>query len=1159
MKMLFMRKFIRVAVVIFATAFAAGAQVNLQWEVRYDHPTAHFIDKAVEIELDAAGNTYVVGTSFNGANYDIRTIKYNNAGVEQWNVVYNGPGNGLDEAFGIALDASNDVFITGSAFNGGSDYDILTRKINGATGATMWTHLNTGTANYDAGRDITVDNTGRVIVVGYVSTGPTNLDVITMSFPNAGAAPTWTAIQDNTTSGSANDNDQAKAVVTDGSGNIYVAAHAENTTGTTYFDFWLLKYASGGGAPLINTEYNGVLNNYDTPSALALGADGHVVMVGQAYTNALDEYDYMTKKINGTTGAIIWTQFYAGDAEDLDKISAVATDASNNVYITGQSKSLATSEDYYTVKYNSAGTEQWNHRFSSAGLEFDSGTDLELSASGTYLYVTGYSYEAADNNDYTTVKYATATGNLEWSIQFDGPASLSDQALKLELDATENIYVTGNSHGGPTTNLDYSTIKYCQLVAVAETDTAICIGESVVLSVTGGTSPQWAVLSGDGTSLSCTSCASPTADPNVTTVYTASITSASGCVDYDTVTVTVNPLPTPTIYYDTPLDFCIGFDVELYTDTYASYSWSPGGATDSFLVVSTAGTYTVTVTDDNGCQNSTNETVSTYSLPPVDAGPSDDVCVGGSTVLGASGAVDYLWAVNPTLSLLTIPNPTATPTSDTWYYVTGEDVNGCEATDSVFINVNPLPTVSAGPDGGSVCLNDSIQLLATGAINYTWTFHPTLSDLDIADPWAQPTTLTEYFVAGEDANGCIDIDSVTISTINLPNIMILGDVDTAVCIGDSVQLTTTGGLAGSYVWDPSSDLSSLTISNPWASPAVDMDFAVEGTDINGCSNKDTITVVVNSLPAVSAGADDGFCIGDSIQLLATGAVDYLWNFHPSLSEVDIANPWATPVTSPINYTVTGTDANGCVNTDAVTISIYSLPTVNITGDDEICDNDSTQLTATGAVTYVWNFDFTLSNILIADPWATPVSDQWYYVTGFDVNGCEDTASHHISVLAAPPAPVITQDSCFLISNYLSGNQWVFEGDLIPGATDDTLNYYLYGFNGHYWLLFTDPFTGCTSMSDTVLNQIIIVDVGIDEQEAFGVNVYPNPTNGVVSFVLDQDIDELMIADASGKILMKTGTMASGINEIDLSALPSGTYFVRLLRSDQVISLKLIKN
>jgi hypothetical protein len=1138
-------------VALLLSVSAAYSQINLQWQIELNDASGNFIDKASDLELDAAGNTYVTGTSFNGTSYDIMTVKYDAAGVEQWRTGFDGPGSGLDEGFALTRDSNDDIFVTGHVFVAGSDWDIVVIKLNGLTGAIMWSDVLAGTVNFDSGRDIGVDNSDRVLVCGNYSTTPTNVQIITMQYPNAGSAPTWTMFE------GAALNDEARALVIDAADNVYVAGHSEFSSATTYFDFRVIKYNSAGALQFSNTQDSGS-DNLDTPHAIALDpASGDVVLGGQGFTDVVNEEDYLLIKFDGTTGAFDWLQQYAGDAEALDKITAIDIDAAGNIYVTGQSKSVASSEDFYTVAYNSAGVEQWNHRYTSPSLEFDSGSDIQLAASGLFAYVTGYSYEAGTNNDYTTLKYDVSSGNLEWSIKFDGPASLSDQAVKLQVDPTENIFVTGNSHGGAAVNLDYRTIKYCQLTTVASNDTAICLGQSVALTATGGSSPTWAVLSGDFGSLSCTSCGTTTATPTVSSVYTVSTTSASGCIDYDTVSVDVNPIPTPTIYNDTPLDFCIGDSVQLYTDTYASYVWSPGGSVDSFQVCFTPGLYTVTITDTNGCVNSANATVTNFPLPLVDAGPDDDLCIGDTYPMNATGAVDYLWAVDPTLSVLNIPNPDATPTVSTEYYVTGTDASGCSNTDTIFLTVNPLPPVNAGADE-SVCLTDSVQLNATGAISYSWLPNPTLSDLGIADPWATPTTLTEYFVTGTDANGCMATDSVIVSTIGLPTIEILGDVDTSVCDGESVVLVATGGLSGMYVWNADPSLSSTTADAPTATPTATTIYTVEGTDINGCSNTDDITVTLNPLPPVNAGLDASFCVGDSIQLNATGAVTYLWTFSASLSEINIPDPWATPASSPTTYFVTGTDANGCENTDDVTISIDPLPTITVSGDTTICNGDSTQITAAGGSTYLWAVDFSLSSITIGDPYASPTADNWYFVTGTDVNGCQGQDSIFITVFPTPIPPVLTKDSVWIISSYVTGNQWFNDvSGLLAGQTNDSLNYYEVGENGLYWVEFTDP-NGCVVISDTITDPCIITDVGVRELEAFEVNVYPNPFNSVVYFDLERDLDELVVLAADGQLVMRRSDLVKGKNEIDFSELPSGMYLIQMFSEKQVVTKRLIK-
>lgn len=820
----------------------------------------NFIDKASDLALDAAGNTYVTGSSFNGANYDMVTVKYDADGNEIWRTSYGGAG--IDEATAIVLDGNNDVLITGYRFVSGSDYDIATVKYNGVTGAEIWSALFTGSALFDGGKDVTVDASNNVIVTGTHSFSATDIDYRVIKYNSAGVQQ-WTCSNEKATL-----NDEGKVVVTDAVGNIYVAGHSEFSTATTYAHFLVLKF-SPAGALLFSVTRDSGFNKLDTPHAMKLDASGNIYVGGQGFTTVQNEEDYLLMKFNNT-GTFQWLQVYAGDAEALDRINALDVDqTSGNIFVTGRSKSIASSEDYYTIAYSPAGAVLWSDRFSSAGLGFDEGADIALGASGN-LYVTGYSYNAGSNNDYTTLKY-NLSGNLIWETSFDGPSSLSDQALKMKLDPSENIFVTGKSHGGGSTNLDYSTIKYCQLETVGGVDEEICVGQNVNLTATGGINITWSVLTGDAGSLSCTTCATVNVDPTSTTTYLVSSESLTGCVDFDTVIVTVNAIPVPTILLRRALSFCIGQDVVLSTDTYVNYLWSTS-ATSNAITVTTAGTYTVTITDANGCQNVASAIVGVFSLPNVNAGADFTVCPGDSEPLNAIGASTDSWNVNTTLSQLNIPNPVATPTAPTSYIVTGTDINGCQDKDTLLATLFTLPTINAGPDG-QVCVGDTWPINAVGGLTYLWNSHPSLSALNIANPNATPTTQTEYFVTGTDANGCSNIDSITISTINLPNIN--AGIDKFICEGGSVQIFVVGGLT--YVWNTDPTLSSTSISNPFASPLATTTYTVEGTDINGCSNTDQVVVNVNALPNVSAGQDTSVCINGSIQLLATGASTYTWS------------------------------------------------------------------------------------------------------------------------------------------------------------------------------------------------------------------------------------------------------------------------------------------
>jgi len=1134
-----MKRFLSLVFLLFSFTFS-WSQINVQWEARLNDPAGNFIDNAVDLALDASGNTYVTGTSYNGSSYDIVTVKYDSDGNEIWRTSYGG--TGIDEANAIVLDGNNDVIVTGSRFISGSDYDLCVIKYNGVTGGISWSVINTGSALYDSGEDVTVDASNNVIVTGSLSVSASDVNWIVQKYNGTTGASIWVQ------TGGGTLNDMGKVVAVDAAGFVYVAGHQEFSSGTTYFDFLLLKFNSGGGLPTVNVTHDSGFGKLDTPHSMKLDASGNIYIGGQGFSTVVDEEDYLLMKFNNS-GTFQWLQMYAGDSEALDRINALDVDqTTGNIFVTGRSKSNASSEDYHTMAYNSAGTLLWQQSYSSAGLEFDEATDIVLGASGN-LYVTGYSYRAGTNNDYTTLKY-DLSGNLIWETSFDGPSSLSDQAIRMKLDPIENIFVTGKSHGGVATNLDYSTIKYCQLETIGGADEAICVGQNVNLTASGGINITWSVLSGDAGSLSCSVCATTNVDPIVTTTYLVSSESLTGCIDYDTVVVVVNAIPTPTIYADGPLSFCIGGDVVLSTDTYSSYLWSTTETSNS-ITVSTGGVYTVTITDANGCQNSTNTTVTVNALPSVNAGSDFTVCPGDSEPLNATGASTYLWNVNLTLSQLNIPNPIATPTGTTNYIVTGTDANGCQDKDTVQATLFTLPTVNAGSDG-QVCLGDPWPLNATGALTYLWNSHPSLSALNIANPIATPTAQTEYFVVGTDANGCSNIDSVTISTINLPGIS--AGVDKFICEGDNVQIFATGGL--SYVWNTDPTLSSTTISNPFASPLTTTTYTVEGTDINGCSNTDQVVVNVYTLPNVSAGADTSVCVGGSIVLQATGATNYTWSPNASLSATNIANPTATP-TGPSTYFVTGEDGNGCENSAQVTVTINALPTISAGPDVAICIGDSTQLQGTGGVIYVWNFNTTLSDFIVADPWAQPTTDMTYFLTGTDANGCSNTDDVTVTVNPLPTPPTIYVDSVFIVSSYTTGNQWYVNGNPILGETNDTCNYYIVGQNGGYEVEYTDG-NGCSVFSDPA-DVIIIFDVNVEENDAATlVRIYPNPSNGIINLELAEGADQLLIVSMNGGVVYADSNLNEGVNTIDLNFLSNGTYMIQLVKDDKVITKKIVK-
>ncbi|MDZ4384002.1 MAG: SBBP repeat-containing protein, partial [Nitrospirota bacterium] len=250
--------------------------------------------------------------------------------------------------------------------------------------------------------------------------------------------------------------DNASALTVDASGNVYVTGSSYGGTGTGT-DYATVKYDINGNQLWV-ARYNGLANTGDGASALSVDSLGNIYVTGYSYVS-VDNYDYATIKYDAN-GNVLWLARYNnGLANGVDGANALTVDASGNVYVAGNSYGGAgTSNDYATVKYDANGNELWVARYNGSGNGGDSAYALSVDSSGN-VYVTGYSVGAATNTDYATIKY-DANGNQLWAALYNGPGNIGDRAYALSVDASGNVFVTGNSYGGAGTGDDYATIGY---------------------------------------------------------------------------------------------------------------------------------------------------------------------------------------------------------------------------------------------------------------------------------------------------------------------------------------------------------------------------------------------------------------------------------------------------------------------------------------------------------------------------------------------------------------------------------------------------------------------------------------------------------------------------------------------------------------------------
>jgi hypothetical protein len=619
-----------------------------------------------------------------------------------------------------------------------------------------------------------------------------------------------------------------------------------------------------------------------------------------------------------------------------------------------------------------------------------------------------------------------------------------------------------------------------------------------------------------------------TRTPGATTTYTVTGTS-TGCSSTATVTVIVGAPPTVTATAASS-SICTGSNTTLTGNGASTYTWMPGNLSGTSVTVSPTATTTYTVTGSTGpgCVNTATLTVTVNALPTISTSTSNGtICDGSSTTITANGATTYTWMPG-SLSGTTI---TDSPATTTTYTVTGTDGNGCVNTATQLITVNPTPTVTATISNATVCDGTTITLTANGSSTYSW-MPGNLSGASVADV---PTASTTYTVTGTDATGCSNTATVSI-TVN-PNPTVVATISSStICAGTSVTLTGNGATA--YDWQPIN----LQTASANDIPAASVTYTLTGTDANGCSSTDMVSVTVNALPLVNATASsNAICIGGSITLNGTGAFMFMW--QPNNQPVQTVVDYPTATTT---YTLTGTDLNGCVNTDTTTVTVYAAPTISVTGNNLICPGSSTTLTANGALTYSW-LPGGQTTTSITD---APAASTTYTVTGTDVSGCSATTTYLVTVDTPPAVPSITVNGTLLTSTVTGASyQWFLNGVPIPGETGQT---HIVTQTGSYTVEVYNA-NGCGSGQSAPVNDPLGIAVVSDIDF---INVAPNPNDG--HFMLNFSVSKtdnytLEIHDVLGQVIYSETLLnfnGKFSKEIDLRAYGKGMYSISIGNAQQ---------
>jgi hypothetical protein len=438
-----------ILVILLLVNGSAFAQVDTAWVRRYNGPASRqdWTRAIAAIAVDGSGNIYVTGSSYGGsATYDdYATIKYYPNGDTAWIRRYNGPGDSTDWANGIAVDDGSNVYVTGYSYGSGTGSDYATIKYDSSGNELLVRRYNGSGNSYDLAYAIAVDSSNNIYVTGvsdrgfqtyyttikyypdgdtawvrwyevpgaasaitvdtysnvYVtgrswdSTG-TDYDCATIKyFPNGDTA--WVRRYN----GPGNGSDEGWAIAVDGLGNVYITGESYGS-GTDY-DYCTIKYYTNGNTAWVKT-YNGPGNAQDYARAIVVDGSDNVYVTGSSYGGGSNE-DYATIKYypNGDTAWVRRCVITLVNDEAYD----MSVDDSGNVYVTGGAGWIPfiwTYRDYATVKYYPSGDMAWVSTYNGPGNDEDYATSIAVDGSAN-VYVTGYSMGSGTNYDYATIKY----------------------------------------------------------------------------------------------------------------------------------------------------------------------------------------------------------------------------------------------------------------------------------------------------------------------------------------------------------------------------------------------------------------------------------------------------------------------------------------------------------------------------------------------------------------------------------------------------------------------------------------------------------------------------------------------------------------------------------------------------------------------------------
>lgn len=1178
-----------------------------QWGTYYGGNGWDFING---LDCDAAGNVFISGytnspnniassgsyMSTSASTVDGFIAKFNANGVRQWGTYFGGNDN--DGYLSLCIDNAGNIVIAGN----------------------------------------TVSTTGIATAGSYDTSYNGGSDIFIAKFSNSGSL-LWGTYYGGTAQ------ESVQGITTDINGDIYIAGAVSSTTGiatpgayqTSYgggsFDGVIAKFSSNGSNRQWGTYYGGT--NGDYIMGVAVLPNNDIVVGGWTFSQGLATAGAPQTSLSGgsdillvqlnAAGSRLWATYYGGTLTELvsqylntQGSHPICTNKQGQVIITGSTGSLT-----------GIASGMYIHQGSMAGIMdaclavYSTDTTVLITPVFDTLYCVGdsfnlgftVSYPFAANNTFT-LQLSDSNGSFASPVTLAAKSSVTNDIFSGVIPSnispgkgyrvrvvSSNPYRVSADNGK---NILIGTAYPAK--PVAGSNSPVCVSSALNLTAsttTAGVWWKWTGPSGFSSNLQnpvINNISAGQAGAYIVTAY------SYGCGRKDTTNVsTIQSASGISAGPDT--SFCWGDSILLSAKgapTGTIYSWTgPNAFTASRADTSilnitgtNSGAYIITATL-NGCINKDTVQVSVISRPAsLIATSNSPICAGDSIHLMGSTTttgVTWVWA-GPAGYISTLQNPSIgnATTTASGNYILIATINNCSSRDTVSVIVNTMPAPVTAGSNSPVCQGNTLSLTAsttTAGLSYSWT-GPGSYVSSVQNPaiTTAPTSASGDYIMTATNGGCTIKDTVTVLVKPIPaNVTTV--TNSPICAGNVLSITanstTTGVL---YAWTGPNSFTSLIASNVIlnAQPAASGDYIVTVT-LNGCSVKDTATVIVSPIPSKPvASYNSPLCAGETLSLHVTtiAGATYSWT-GPGFSS-SLQNPAISPAQSSSAgaYIVSAT-ANGCTSAkDTITVVVNAAPQISIypSPNDTACQNANVTFVAiaSGGGT-IPHYQWMKNSQLISG--ATNPSWSSTSIANNDIISCmltnsttcyspQSDTSNIISMTIMPwLAPVVTIISnmpmplspwtqvLFTATATNAGTnpayQWQRNGNNIVGATATTWGTFQLSDNDSIGVVVTSSYM-CPSPATAVSNIIrVTLLTGIPDLNTTTISVYPNPVHDAITIDGLIGVNRLRLTDIAGRLIYERNTNSSH-EQLNMLSLPGAIYILQVSGDSGYHTYKLVK-